>query len=101
LACNLSLICRVPRELISPIDWSPARIVNGQETVVNKPLSLPLSPGQTWQLSYSEDHPRNKLHNPYVPEVKRWVKSTEEYFGSNGVRSESLVDELESCQVAK
>lgn len=170
---------QVPRELISPVDWSRARNVDGQETIVNKPLSFPLSRGQTWTLSYTDDHPSNKQHKSeqfeskyvvvgfepvevpagkfnalkieaegkwtaqiepssvvaqsarvtadnttmvtqanrirpgttvsgrlykafwYVPEVKRWVKSTEEYFGSNGVRNESFVDELESYQVAK
>ena len=170
---------QVPREFISPIDWSRARSVNGQETVVNKPLSFPLSVGQTWQLSYSEDHPaNNKLHKSeqfdskyvvvgfepievpagkfnalkieaegkwtaqleptsvvaqgaqvsandttmvthakkiqagtitgrfykafwYVPEVKRWVKSTEEFFSTAGLRTQSFVDELESYQVAK
>ena len=30
----------------------------------------------------------------YVPEVKRWVKSVEEYYGSNGVRSERYTEEL-------
>jgi hypothetical protein len=32
----------------------------------------------------------------YVPEVKRWVKSIEEYYGSGGVRNESYTGELES-----
>lgn len=32
----------------------------------------------------------------YVPEVGRWVKSVEEYYGSNGVRSERYTGELES-----
>jgi hypothetical protein len=31
----------------------------------------------------------------YVPEVKRWVKSIEEYYGSGGVRNESYTGELE------
>jgi hypothetical protein len=52
---------QVPKEFISPADWSRARSVNGQETVVNKPLAFPLSPGQKWDLSYSEDHP-NRVH---------------------------------------
>lgn len=32
----------------------------------------------------------------YVPEVKRWVKSIEEYYSSDGVRSERFTQELES-----
>jgi len=35
----------------------------------------------------------------YVPEVKRWVKSVEEYYGAGGVRNESYVGELESFKV--
>jgi hypothetical protein len=36
----------------------------------------------------------------YVPEVKRWVKSVEEYYGNGGVRSESYTTELESFKLA-
>ena len=36
----------------------------------------------------------------YVPEVRRWVKSVEEYYGSGGVRNERYTDELESFQLA-
>lgn len=32
----------------------------------------------------------------YVPEIGRWVKSVEEYYGSNGVRNERYTSELES-----
>jgi len=32
----------------------------------------------------------------YVPEVKRWVKSVEEYYSSGGVRNERYLQELES-----
>lgn len=32
----------------------------------------------------------------YVPEVKRWVKSLEEYYSSGGVRNERYTEELES-----
>ena len=35
----------------------------------------------------------------YVPEVKRWVKSVEEYYSSGGVRSERFTNELESFKV--
>jgi hypothetical protein len=32
----------------------------------------------------------------YVPEVRRWVKSVEEYYASSGVRNEKYTGELES-----
>jgi hypothetical protein len=35
----------------------------------------------------------------YAPEVGRWVKSVEEYYGSNGVRSQRFSSELESYKV--
>jgi hypothetical protein len=35
----------------------------------------------------------------YAPDVKRWVKSTEEYYNANGVRSERFSDELESFKL--
>jgi hypothetical protein len=35
----------------------------------------------------------------YVPEVKRWVKSTEENYNSNGSLSEVVTDELENFDV--
>jgi hypothetical protein len=36
----------------------------------------------------------------YAPEVKRWVKSVEEYYGNGGVRNERYTAELESYKVA-
>ena len=36
----------------------------------------------------------------YVPEVKRWVKSVEEYYSSGGVRNERYTMELESFKPA-
>jgi hypothetical protein len=35
----------------------------------------------------------------YSPEVRRWVKSVEEYYGSSGVRSERFTEELESYKL--
>ncbi|MGF6571143.1 hypothetical protein ABH945_003264 [Paraburkholderia sp. GAS333] len=35
----------------------------------------------------------------YAPEVGRWVKSVEEYYGSNGVRSQRFSSELEAYKV--
>lgn len=36
----------------------------------------------------------------YAPEVKRWVKSVEEYYSSGGVRNERYTQELESFKPA-
>jgi hypothetical protein len=159
-------------EIIAGADWSRARNVNGTETMVNQPLSFPLTVGKTWELKYTEAHPnvkhdsesldmRYKVVGPesvevpagkfeaikietegewtaqiapihsatsgtasnqtgttvviqtqnttpvtatgrlykafwYVPETGRWVKSVEEYYGSNGVRSQRYSSELES-----
>jgi hypothetical protein len=35
----------------------------------------------------------------YVPSVKKWAKSVEEYYGANNVRNERYTDELESYKV--
>ncbi|MDR3629958.1 MAG: hypothetical protein P4L42_06455 [Desulfocapsaceae bacterium] len=159
------------KESISGADWSRVRNVNGKETVVNKPLSFPLSPGKTWEIQYTEQEP-NKAYkvetwdNKYtvigfemieVPAGKfnalkiesegQWtaelapaqtvvqgaqsvqnsttmitqvqkttsstvtgrtykafwyapdVKSVEEYYNSNGVRSERFTSELESFKM--
>ncbi|WP_442783439.1 hypothetical protein [Collimonas fungivorans] len=37
----------------------------------------------------------------YVPEVKRWVKSVEEYYGNGGVRTERYTGELESFKLSE
>ncbi len=49
------------REVLASRDWSRVRDVNGKETIVNQPLSFPLSPGKTWELSYTEQKP-NPAH---------------------------------------
>jgi hypothetical protein len=36
----------------------------------------------------------------YVPAVKRWVKSDEEYYDSNGVRNDRFLEELAAYKVA-
>ncbi len=166
-----------PKETFMGSDWSRIRDVNGKEAVVNRPLSFPLAPGKSWDLTYTEQHP-NKLHKTeqfthkyrvvgwesvevpggtfralkieaeghwqaevapgqtvtqgaqsgetgatmvtevqrttasevsgrtykafwYVPEVKRWVKSVEEYYSSGGVRNERTTMELESFKPAE
>ncbi|MFM0738018.1 hypothetical protein PQQ51_12305 [Paraburkholderia xenovorans] len=163
-------------EMIAGADWSRSRNVNGTETVVNQPLSFPLTAGKTWQLKYTEAHPNVKhdsesmntqfkvvgpesvevpagkfqaikieaegewtaVTSPvhaattgavstqngttvvaqtrnvapvtatgrvykafwYVPEVGRWVKSVEEYYSSNGMRTQRISTELESFKAA-
>lgn len=168
---------QAPKELFFGSDWSRARDVDGQETVVNKPLSFPLTVGKAWKLEYTDEHPSNNQHKSekwteqftvigyeqvevpagkfqalkieceghwtaeiapgktvvqgaqtnaggvsmstqvantaagtksgrtykafwYVPAVKRWVKSVEEYYSSGGVRTESYTGELESFEAA-
>jgi hypothetical protein len=46
----------------------------------------------------TERHTTGRLYKAfwYVPEVKRWVKSVEEYYSSGGVRNERFSQELES-----
>lgn len=159
-------------EAVAGADWSRSRNVNGTETMVNQPLSFPLSVGKTWEVKYTEAHPnvkhesesfdaRFKVVGPesvevpagkfdaikieaegdwtaqtapmqsatggtvstqtgttvvmqtrratpvvatgriykafwYVPEIGRWVKSVEEYYNSNGVRTQRFSSELES-----
>ena len=165
-----------PRESFSGVDWSRTRDVNGKETIVNQPLSFPLTTGKKWEISYTEMHPnktnRSEQWNSkyrvvgyesvevpagkfdaikieaeghwtaeleptqtvvqsaqstsaattmvtqagqvtagpvagrtykafwYVPQVKRWVKSVEEYYGAGGVRNERYTQELESYKVS-
>ena len=48
---------QVPNEVIAGADWSRERNVNGAEVVVNRPFVFPLSPGKTWNLEYTEQHP--------------------------------------------
>jgi hypothetical protein len=111
-----------PKELFAGLDWSRVRDVNGKETIVNRPLSFPLTVGKTWDLEYTEPHPNKSFRTEewgakysvvgfetievpagkafwYVPEVKRWVRSVEEYYGNGGVRNESYTGELESFKV--
>lgn len=165
-----------PKEMFLGRDWSRSRDVNGKETVVNRPLSFPLSEKTTWDVVYTEENP-NRNHKSekfnshftvvglenvevpagkfrafkveaegqweaelapnqtivqgaatgsggatlvtrvqknasrvatgrtykafwYVPEVKRWVKSVEEYYSNEGVRTERYTQELESFKAA-
>lgn len=165
------------REIVMDADWSRAREIDGNETVVNRPLAFPLETGKSWRVQYTEAHPKEnpglstitwttkykvvgyedievpagKFHalkieaegdwkgvsaasngvvqaaqmqagqttlitqarhvTPenvggntykafwYAPEVGRWVKSVEEYYGSNGVRSQRYTSELENYKV--
>ena len=164
------------RESLSGRDWDRFRSVNGQETVVNKPLSFPLTIGKSWTIDYLEKHP-NRQHDSerfrsvftvtswedvtvpagtfhaikieaegtwwavsapatsavsasriyaqgattliqaghsgatsgsgrtyksfwYVPGVKKWVKSVEEYYDAGGVRTARYSEELKSYKVS-
>ena len=51
-----------PVEFLLGPDWSRLRSVNGQETVVNQPLSFPLRIGKSWDIDFTEDQP-NRLHS--------------------------------------
>ena len=165
------------KELFAGTDWSRVRDIDGKETVINRPLSFPLSAGKAWEVHYTEQHPNKTFKSEewnnkytvvgyesievpagkfkalkieaegrwtaeleptqtvvqgaqsnadgtsmvtqtqkttdktvsgrtykafwYVPEVKRWVKSVEEYYGSGGVRNEKYTGELESFKLAE
>ena len=160
------------KEQIFGSDWSRLRSVNGEEKVVNRPLSFPLSVGKTWRVEYTEENPTPQHRSEhfvspsrvtgweavtvpagdfralkievngtwsaelvprvvtnaiivkggeksallaqknaipakkasgriykafwYVPSIKRWVKSIEEYYSSDGVRTERYSSELEN-----
>ena len=49
------------RDIVVGRDWSRVRDVNGKETTINQPLSFPLTPGKSWDLSYEEKKP-NAAH---------------------------------------
>jgi hypothetical protein len=166
-----------PTEILLNADWSRFRSINGQETVVSRPLAFPLNVGKSWDLEYIDDHPSNTSHKSekrklhyhvvgwedvdvpagkfkalkieadgswigevapktgavvatqvgadststtaqtvnvttrtvtgriylalwYAPEVKRAVKSIDEYYDTGGVRNERTTVELESYKVA-
>lgn len=160
-------------QLIGP-DWSRVRSVNGVQTVVNRPLAYPLTPGKSWAVDYAETTPADRAHTReqmhivykvagwedvtvpagtfhvvriegdgtwmadlpsntlvaggrtpnggavvnatrqaarvasgrflktfwYAPEVHRWVKSDEEFFDSNGTRTEQSTSDLEAFTLA-
>jgi hypothetical protein len=52
-----------PKELFSALDWSRVRDIEGKETVINKPLSFPLSAGKTWEIRYTEPHPNKQFRS--------------------------------------
>jgi hypothetical protein len=163
-----------PKEQLTGLDWS--RSVNGQQTVVNRPLAFPLSIGKSWTVEYTEDRPNRQVATErrksvykvtgwedvtvpagtfhalkieadgdwtattapaataaagsridalgtttvvqtgrpvattasgraykafwYVPAAKKWVKFVEEYYDTNGTRSERFISELMSFRTA-
>lgn len=65
-----------PHELVSGIDWSRIRNINGTETTINKPLSFPLKTGQSWNVQYTEQHP-NPAHKLEQWSIKYTVMGSE------------------------
>ncbi len=55
---------------------------------------------QTNRTSQSTDSGRTYHAFWYAPSVKRWVKSVEEYYSANGLRTSSYKDELEAYKLA-
>ncbi len=54
---------QAPVESIQGANWSRSRNVNGTETLVNEPLSFPLTPGKQWEVKYTEPHPNVQLNS--------------------------------------
>jgi hypothetical protein len=52
-----------PNEHLVGSDWSRARSVNGQQTVVNRPLAFPLSISKSWDVDYTDNQPGNRQHS--------------------------------------
>lgn len=46
-----------PREVVTGLDWSRLRSLNGKETTVTRPLVFPLAPGKSWTLRFTDPHP--------------------------------------------
>jgi hypothetical protein len=53
---------QIASEQFRNLDWSRTQDINGKETLVNQPLSFPLSTDKTWTLDFTNQHP-NKEHN--------------------------------------
>lgn len=52
-----------PTEQLAGPDWSRVRSVNGQQTVVNRPLVFPLNIGRAWEVDYTDNQPSNRAHS--------------------------------------
>ena len=63
---------QAPREIVGGLDWSRIRDVNGKETVVNRPLSFPLTVGKSWETQYTELNP-NRAHKSEQWNIKYTV----------------------------
>ena len=48
---------QTPRQVLSGLDWSRIRDINGKETVVNRPFAFPLTSGKTWDVQFTELNP--------------------------------------------
>lgn len=62
-----------PKEAFQNLDWARLRDVNGQETVVNRPLAFPLAAGKTWELHYTEQHPNKAFKSEQIAQTYRVV----------------------------
>jgi len=75
-----------------------AQVAPGQSVVQGAQAAQGGATMVTQVQNTSERHASGRLYKAfwYVPEVKRWVKSVEEYYSSGGVRNERYSQELES-----
>ena len=48
-------------EMLLGSDWSRSRSINGEETVVNRPLQFPLKPGKSWEMKFTENNPNSEF----------------------------------------
>ena len=75
-----------------------AQIAPGQSVVQGAQTGQGGATVVTQVQNTSERNTSGRLYKAfwYVPEVKRWVKSVEEYYSSGGVRNERYAQELQS-----
>lgn len=73
------------------------------QTIVRNASNTPGDTATVQQVQRTQAHvATGRLYRAiwYVPGVRRWVKSVEEYYGSGGVRNERYTGELESYKLA-
>ncbi|AJK49950.1 hypothetical protein [Burkholderia plantarii] len=67
---------QAPVETVTGADWARSRNINGTDTIVNRPLSFPLSKGKQWQVKFTEPHPNPRLNSAQL-DVKMQVVGNE------------------------